>query len=424
MKTRIFLALGLISLILLNPACKKEEIDYTYDILDIQWADDGLDFDQDGYITSRNLQFSVSLLEKETRDIEIKVYYKLSETKEYVFYSSTDIVGVVGGENTPVLIKLGLNPELTKGMYSFLIEVYETDNNRIEASKEIENMLFERLATDQNYELEAWWTDQYDYDFDEFPRSANLHINVNVTNEVKKNVKVEVLYKKALIDSAYTSYFKSDYYEISAADDDVIVVETDDLPRDMGQGPYDFKIIVMEKNVFSPVLIYDGELASSLNLVPFESEWEDFYHYSLNLENTKWVQEVDADGDGFVVSRILRLDMDIEKDETVSIKAKVYRRPVIREIDEDNDDDDDDFVLIDSTKYFQISGASISDTIWLPIGNYIADSTLMMDSAKWEIMLSIFEVVPNDTIEFRYAIDSIDNTFFRNLKFELGLEDI
>jgi len=323
-----------------------------------------------------------------------------------------------------VLIKLGLNPELTKGMYSFLIEVYETDNNRIEASKEIENMLFERLATDQNYELEAWWTDQYDYDFDEFPRSANLHINVNVTNEVKKNVKVEVLYKKALIDSAYTSYFKSDYYEISAADDDVIVVETDDLPRDMGQGPYDFKIIVMEKNVFSPVLIYDGELASSLNLVPFESEWEDFYHYSLNLENTKWVQEVDADGDGFVVSRILRLDMDIEKDETVSIKAKVYRRPVIREIDEDNDDDDDDFVLIDSTKYFQISGASISDTIWLPIGNYIADSTLMMDSAKWEIMLSIFEVVPNDTIEFRYAIDSIDNTFFRNLKFELGLEDI
>lgn len=424
MKTRIFLALALVGLILLNPSCKKEEIDYTYDILDLQWADEGLDFDQDGYITSRNLQFAVSLLENETRDIEIKVYYKLSETKEYVFYSSTDIVGITGGTNTPVIIKLGLNPELTKGMYSFLIEIQETDNKRIEASEEIENVLFERLVADQNYEIEAWWTDQFDYDFDDFPRSANLYIDVNVTNEVKKNVKVEVLYKKASTDSEYTSYFKSDYYEVSAADNDVILVESDDLAKNLGQGAYDFKIIVMEKNVFSPVMIYDGEIASSLSMIPFESEWEDYFHYSMNLNNTKWVQEVDADGDGFAVSRMLRLDMDIEKNETVSIKAKIYRRPAIREIDDDDDDDDDDFVLLDSTNYFQISGSSINDTIWIPIGNHIADSTLMMDSAKWEIMLSIFEVVPNDTIEFRYAIDSVDNTFFRNLKFELGLEDI
>jgi hypothetical protein len=233
---------------------------------------------------------------------------------------------------------------------------------------------------------------------------------------VDRDIKVEVLYKNKITDTDYTSYFESDYYEIVAAlPIDTLTVPTGVFPDSLPTGVYDFKIVVMEKNVFSPVLIYDKDLSNQLESIGFESDWDDVFHYSLNLENTKWINIIDIDTDGFCQSKVLRLDMDIEKEETVQVKAKMYRRPI--------GGAEDDFEIIDSTNYFSITGASISDTIWFPVSNLTIDDSVKMSHGAYDLMLSIFEVVPGDTVEFRYAVDSVDNLFFRNQLFELFEED-
>ncbi len=130
------LFITLLILFFMISSCKKEDVDYTYEIHSVQWADAGSDFDQDGYITNRSLSFFITLLENVQRDIVIKVYYKLSETREYIFYSSMEKSAIIGGEDTPVTIQLGLEPELAQGMYSFQIEVYENGSTRLEASYE------------------------------------------------------------------------------------------------------------------------------------------------------------------------------------------------------------------------------------------------------------------------------------------------
>jgi len=414
MKIKIVFTIAVIGLFLINHSCKKEVVDYTYEILDIQWTDNGLDYDLDGYVTSRTIKFYVSLLENVQRDIVIKVYYKLSETKEYIFYSSTDKPGIIGGEDMPVFLELGLNPELSEGMYSFMIEVYEKDSDRLEASVEIGSAPFERLIGDQNYDLIAWWTNHYDYDYDEFPRSADLNLDINITNNVDKYIRVEVLYKNALSDDAYTSYFKSDYYQISGENRDTLTIPTGIYPDTLGQGAYNFKVIVMERNIFSPVLIYDYELSDDLKLIPFETYLEDGYEYTLNVDNTQWKYIIDNDGDGYSQSRILRLDMDIDKPELVNVLAKVFRKGV----------DDEDYLVMDSTDIFTIYGSSINDTIWIPISNLTIEDTLKMSHGEWNIMLVIFEIMPNNEAEMRFAVDSIDGSFFMDQKFELSSEDI
>lgn len=415
MKIKIVFTIAFIGLFLINNSCKKEEIDYTYEILDIQWVDDGLDFDQDGYVTSRTIKFFVSLLEDVQRDIVIKVYYKLSETKEYIFYSSTDKPGIVGGEDMPVFLELGLNPELSEGMYSFLIEVSEMDSDRAEASVEIESAPFERLVGDQNYDLIAWWTNPYDYDYDGFPRSADLNLDINITNNVTKEIRVEVLYKNAVTDDEYTSYFKSEYYQITGENADSLTIPTGVYPDTLKHGAYNFKVIVVEKRGFSPVLIFDSELSNDLKQIPFETNLDDGYYYTLNATNTEWKYIIDNDEDGYSQSRILRLDMDIDKPETVNVLAKIFRKGI----------DEEDYLIMDSTSIFPIFGSSINDTIWIPFSNVTIEDTLKMPHGEWSFMLVIFEILPGDLEpEVRFATDSIDGNFFMNQKFELSSEDI
>lgn len=414
MKIKKVFTIAFIGLFLISHSCKKEVVDYTYEILDIQWADNGLDFDLDGYVTSRTIKFFVSLLENVQRDIVIKVYYKLSETKEYIFYSSTEKPGIIGGEDMPVFLELGLNPELSEGMYSFLIEVYEKDSDRVEASAEIGSVPFERLVGDQNYNLIVWWTNHYDYDYDGFPRSANLNLDINITNNVAKYIRVEVLYKNVITDDKYTSYFKSDYYQISGENKDTLTITTGVYPDTLGHGAYNFKVIVMERNVFSPVLIFDSELSNDLKLIPFETNQEDGYEYTLNPDNTEWKYIIDNDGDGYSQSRILRLDMDIDKPEAVDVLAKIFRKGI----------DDEDFLIMDSTNIFTIYGSTIKDTIWIPFSNVTIEDTLKMSHGEWNFMLVIFEILPDKKAEIRFATDSIDGLTLINQKFELSSEDI
>jgi hypothetical protein len=408
------LFITLLILFFMISSCKKEDVDYTYEIHSVQWADAGSDFDQDGYITNRSLSFFITLLENVQRDIVIKVYYKLSETREYIFYSSMEKSAIIGGEDTPVTIQLGLEPELAQGMYSFQIEVYENGSTRLEASYEIENILFERLATDQNYDLTAWWTDEYDYDYDGYFRSANLNLDVDVTSGIRKEIRIEVLYKREQAETDYTSFFKSDYYWISGQDKDTLLIPTGEYPDTLGFGSYTFKVIVMERNVFSPVLIYDDELENNLGQRQFETYEEDGYEYRLNFDNTMWKSIIDNDGDGYSQARILRLDMDIDKDEPVDLIAKIFRKG----------DADDDFLVMDSTDIFTIRGSSISDTVLIPVNNLTIEDTLKMPHGEWSFMLAVFRISPTNQQEERFAIDTIDASFFLRQLFELADEDI
>jgi hypothetical protein len=414
MKALKYILIIPVALMLSLSGCEKEEdVDYTYEISSIDWIGSGLDADQDGYITSRSVLLSILLVEPTEQNVEVRVYFKLSETKEWIFYSKNTIEGLTGGEPKPVTVQLGLNPELPHGTYDFLIEIYEVDNSRIEASQEINNAKFERLINDQNLDMIVWWSDLQDLDYDEYPRNAVLNVDVNVTNDVEKEIRIEVLYRSSLSDEDYTSFYKSDYQTIQGQASDPFAVETGIYPDTLDYGLYDFKVIVTERNVFSPVLIYDKDLSDVLKQVPFESEFQDGYHYSINAQNTIWKLVIDQNDNGYSWMRTLRLDVDIDKNEPVNILAKVFRKGP----------DDEDYLVMDSTDIFTINGSVIDDTVLIPLNHLQTTDSVKMYHAEWDLMVGIFEVIPGNEWELRYALDSIDGTFYMQQKFELFEED-
>ncbi len=402
-----------IAAFLFNQSCTKPEIDYTYEIKNLHWTDEGLDHDLDGYATSRTLECQINLLENVERDITIKVYYKLSETSEYIFYHSYEKPGFIGGSDVTVLIPIGLVQELTEGTYSFLIEVYEKDNKRLEASAEIENAQFERLITDQNFDLKVWWNEFDDYDHDGFPRTAFMNIDINVTMNISKVIQAEVFWQKAGTEDDYTSYFKSDYYSITGESPDTLRVPTGFYPDTLGHGMYNFKIIVYEKNVFSPVLIYESELSIALELRPFETDLEDGFTYSLNHENMLWQYIIDLDTDGYAQSKVLAIDVDIDKQETVRIFAKIFRKGP----------DDEDYEVLDSTDVFTVTGSTANDVVLLPVNSTLVTDSVMMPHGIYDLMIALFEIIPDAEPDLRFATDSINGLLLLQQKFELISED-
>ena len=398
----------------MNHSCTKPEIDYTYTLSDLHWTDEGLDHDLDGFVTSRTLQATLNLLEQVQRDVVIRVYYRLSETSNYIFYQSLEMPGITGGTDTPVRIPIGLSHELSHGTYSFLVEVYEVDNKRLEASSEIENTQFERLVSDQNFDLLVWWTDPDDYDHDGFPRSAFLNIDVNVTLNISKEIKAAVFYKKAGTEDDYVSYFKSNYYTIQGESKDTLSVPTGFYPDTLGHGLYNFKIVISERNVFSPVLIYESDLSIILEERPFETDLEDGFKYTINPENMEWQFVVDVDTDGFARSKVLVLDVDIDKQESVNVFAKIFRKGP----------DDEDYLVLDSTDVFKVTGSTAADKVLFPVnGTYVTDSVLMPHGI-YDFMLAIFEIIPNAEPDLRLATDSLNGSLLLQHKFELASEDI
>ena len=404
----------LIAILFCQVSCLKIVIDNTYEIKSISWIDEGLDFDKDDYPTNRTLECMLFLLEPVSRDIEIRIYYRLSDTRDYIFYASIDEEGFMGGTDTPINIQIGLTRELSHGNYDFLIEIYEKDNDRVEASGTIENAPFERLASDQNYDLSAWWSDYDDYDYDNYPRSAFLNIDVDISLSIAKEVKAEVLYQKVGSDEDYISYFKSDYYTINGDNNDTLSVPTGFYPDTLGHGLYNFKIVIMERNIFSPVLIYVGEQTSSLKEIPFENDLEDGYLYSLNTESLGWTVIIDNDGDGYAQNKVLLLDVDIDKDETVEVIAKIFRKQV----------DEENYIVLDSTDIFTVTGSGPGDLVYLPVHSTLVTDSVKMPHGEYDFMISVFEILPNTEYDLRFSSDSIDGTILKTQKFELSSEDI
>jgi len=391
----------------------KPDIDYTYEIRNLAWLDGGSDADQDGYVTTRILRFDVYLMESVTRDLDIKIYYKLSTTSTWIFYTSTEYPGMVGGTEESISVMIGLAKQLAKGNYDFLVEVYEVDKDRLEASASIKEAVFERLVNDTNFDLEVSWFYPYDYDHDGYPSHAILSIDVDVQQSISKEVRTEVFYRMTGSSEEFSRYYRSEYYEIFGTAYDPMEVPIGQSPDTLSKGTYDFRIIVWERNNFSPVLIYEPDMDQALNTIPFESEQDDYFVYSINENNTSWSLTVDQDGDGYAQTKVLALDIDTDKTDPVDIFVKIYRMGP----------DDEDYLILDSTAVFTVTGKDAADIAHVPFYSTLVTDSVKMPHASYDLMLSIFEVLPDANPDLRFATDSINGQLLMGQLFELADED-
>ncbi|MBT7464436.1 MAG: hypothetical protein HN686_10660, partial [Bacteroidetes bacterium] len=161
-------------------------------------------------------------------------------------------------------------------------------------------------------------------------------------------------------------------------------------------------------------LIYVGEQTSSLKEIPFENDFEDGYLYSLNTESLGWTVIIDNDGDGYAQNKVLLLDVDIDKEETVDVFVKIFRKQV----------DEENYMVLDSTDIFTITGSGPGDLVYLPVHSTLVTDSVKMPHGEYDFMISVFEILPNTEYDLRFSSDSIDGTILKTQKFELSSEDI
>lgn len=415
-RTAVYITISLLLVVLVIglTGCEKPQVDYTYTLQNVAWSNEGSDYDADGYVTNRNLRCEITLLEPVERPVILKIYYQPTDTREYLYYHSITDITVIGGQTKAVTIPIGLVSELSRGSYRFLLELYELDNARLEASYEIEGGQFERLVNDQVYDMNVWWSDPDDQDQDGFPRTATLNVDVNVEQPVQKEIMVEAFYRGEEAEAAYERYYKGSYFTIIGDAPDTHAIPTGFFPDTLTHGYYDFKVVVWERGVYTPVLIYEAALSDDLGQIPFETEWDDGFVYALNPENMGWSLPVDLDGDGYAQARTLLIDVDIDKPDTVEIFAKIYRRGPTDTL----------YYILDSTDYLKISGSSPDDAFQFLAHSTGVTDTVQMPHGSYDFMISLFERI-NDTLnDLRFSTDSINGTLLKGKLFELTEEDI
>jgi len=394
--------------------CKKEEPDYTYSILNLYWPEEGSDADQDGFVTSRSLQCEFDLLEPVTRDVELVVYCKNESMGDYVFYRNVDHGELTGGNSAVVVMTIGAPEELNKGTYSFIVELHEKGNIRVEAADTIHGQKFERLINDQIYNMNIVWSAPKDLDADGFWRSALLMLDVNVQGNYTKKIRAEVFTKKMDTEEEFRSIYEGDLYMIYSNFPDFHYVEVGLYPDTLSHARYEFRIIIYEEQSFNPVLIYDASLSELLGNRMFETDLEDGYLYSLNETNLKWVDILDQDGDGYARSKTLSIDVDIDKPDSVSVYLKILRKL----------SSDSLFDVLDSTSVFKVSGKSALDVMLFPLSAFNVTDSVKMPHGEYDLMLTLYEIIPGYEPDMRFAVDSINGKILQRQKFELDTEDL
>lgn len=374
----------IIFILIIISACSTtdEERDYTYSISKAWWSD-SLDSNTDGYVQQKTLNFSVLLIENVSRNINARVYYKRADGSSFSFYAYTLEKVVQGGNiENDLSIKIGKpNKELNRGMYDFLIEVYEINNSRMEASTEgidstiLYNNAFESFGEDKTYEITSWWTDSFDGSNNGFWRYSRLNIDIDVDDGSSKIVDANILYR----DSASTEY--NSYYNFSGIEVNGITT-ADSVSLMVGKGLgelshniYDFKIELYEHETHQ-LVAYSDESDPNMNDIKFETEDEDTYYFS--IVSVLWSDAVDSDGDGFMSSRKLTFNVDVDKPVECPLIAKFFIR----------DPDTSDYQIYDSTGIFNIYGATEIDEFTFTVGN----SQVKLDSNYFDFLISVYEV--------------------------------
>ena len=388
----------------------KDE-DYTYTVDSVWWSD-GLDGNQDGYYHFKRLNFNLRLAESVTRIVKARVYYKIQQASGYSFYAFSNDFEVQGnGQNNNLFVSIGEpNRELNRGVYDFSLEVYESNNDRLEAvpdsaqSSKLLGQYFEESAGDRSYSLTAWWSEEYDRNENGYWRYAKLNLDIDVDENTAKTVDAIVYYKNST-SADYTEYYTFQNVEILGDNPDTLSCYVGSEYEELSYDQYDFRIEVYESGSSVMVTFLDQE-NDALKDVAFESEDEDNYYYS--IDRVWWSNEIDLDNDTYTRSRIINFNVDVDKNEQREIFAKIYYRH----------QDSADYAYYDSTDYFTITGVDTSDYY-----SWLVGTPIQLDSAEYDFMVSIFENIVDSLRVAEASTSGYSDTTLTNKRFENIIQD-
>lgn len=390
----------------------ENEPDYSYTIENVWWSD-SIDGNNDGFVHFKRLNFNVHIAEDVSRRISPRVYYKIHDATSYSFYAFADDYQAKGNNaDNNIFVSIGPpNKELQRGYYDFAIEIYEANKDRLETKTDttfadvLMNNPFEDPATDKIYSIAAWWTNSYDRNGNGYWRHAELNLDIDTEEGVTKSLNAKLLYRDAEAEAEdYTLYETFNDLTINGATRDDSVTYIVGLPNEeLMFGKYDFRINVYESGSDLLAAFLDQE-DDNLNDVKFETEDDDLYLYS--VEKAWWTEEIDNDGDGFTSQRLLNFDVDVDKDETRKIYAKIYYR----------DPDTTDYSIYDSTDNFEIKGVDTTDFYKWYVSN--------LDSNKYDFLITILESEPYDTLKnVEAARSALVDTLLEDQNFEAYTQD-
>jgi hypothetical protein len=404
--------LALIILVIITGSCETvEDIDYTYSIDKVWWTDK-IDGNQDGYAQFKKLNFIVLLKEEVSRKVRARIYYKPQDASSPTMYGSTDEIELRGNDvDNNLSFSIGApNKELTRDSYDFTIEIYESNNGRMEATTdstqvELLNNRFEEAENDNPCHIKFWWSKSYDRNANDYLRYSSMNLNVYSTKSYNKKVDVKILYKKSG-DQTYKLFQTKKDYQVKGELLDTLKYVFGQPELKLTHGMYDFRIEVYRTDIDVLVAIKDQE-DTSLNDVKFESDEEDSYHYKIS--NVWWSNLLDADKDKYTQFRSLHFDVDVEENESRMVYAKIYYLHP----------DSTDYKFYDSTATFTVKGISNSDIYSIGIGPPKRE----LDSNYYNIMISIYEILNAKNRSVEASVSGETDTLLYKQKFETLKQD-
>lgn len=427
--------------ILLAASCvvENKENDYTYSIEKIWWSHE-MDGNDDGYVQYKRLNFNVHLAEDAVRTIGSRIYYKLSGASNYSFYAYSSEKQVAGQNiDNEFTIPIGSpNKKLPHGKYDFAIEIYEQNSEHLEAkngsidSLVLVNNAIEPPDNDNSLTMSFWWENQYDFNENGYCRHAKLFIDANITRDssnvlpLSKTVIPKIYYRSSKQEK-YTLYHK--FSETTIAGEsltDTISCVIGNGNEEIGYGnqeltydSYNF-LIELYDATNDKLLAFADYLTPELNDRKFETKQNDSYNYS--VKNLHWQNNPnnDLDGDKYTTSRILKFDVDVDKE---NVKRSIYAK-IFLHSDTNVDEDSLEYTQYDSTKTYDIFGGK-ENTITVEIGSKSFDSSRNLDSNKYNFFISIFDEARQiDTVETYVAsFDFFNDTTLFQQKFEKAEQD-
>lgn len=409
----------------------EEEPNYTYKIDSVWWSDP-IDGNSDGYKQFERLNFNVQIKENTSQKVSGRVYYKLKEASGFSFYAFSEDKRIIGGSaDNYLFVSIGKpNKELQRGTYDFSIEIFQTNQTDIKAEPDsiqllaLSNKQFEVSENDNTYTLNVSWINKYDRTNNGYNRRAFLVIDANNNESVKRNLDAKIYYKKS-DEIEYQLYTERLNFEINGdSDEDTVVVligapiipegDTDieqDRNVELEFGEYDFRVDLTEAGKNNLLAFVDME-NPLLSKQKFETEEEDSYSFSLS--KLWWSDSTDLDMDNYTAARKIHFEIDVDKPVEQNLYAKVYMR-----VHEDNPDSTDYGIKYDSTSNFKIFGSN-SD----PFSTWIGKDTTALDSNKYDVLISIYSVSTNDTVDVvELTLSGFLDSLLTNQNFETASQD-
>ncbi len=279
---------------LFNIPFEESNNDDTYS-LNVWWSNQ-YDRSQNGYMRSATLNLDIDNNQNLTKNVDIKLYYKLSADTNYTLLNSINNYQVKGLQPDTISWQIG-DPDmiLERNQYDFRIDVYSSNILVAFVDKEdpvLKEVQFETLDEDiYHYTISrVWWSDSVDVDGDSYTQFRRLHFDVDVVENEQRTVfaKLFVLNPDTVSNPDSVQYEKYDStanFQItgtSTQDSYSIAVGTSQTELDSAQ--YNFLLSIFEPPNPVDTLDYvaatvSGETDSILYRQKFETITQDTTKY-------------------------------------------------------------------------------------------------------------------------------------------------